>query len=89
MENEKFIKDVDVNAMVDSASDKRTANNSNVMRHSYRVLSEPEKRAMINIKDAGVGFVSMCDTIGQSRELSIAKTKMEEAVMWAVKHVTK
>ena len=26
---------------------------------------------------------------GTSRELSIAKTKAEEAVMWAVKHVTR
>jgi hypothetical protein len=29
------------------------------------------------------------DNIGQSRELSLAKIKIEEAVMWAVKHITK
>ena len=29
------------------------------------------------------------DVIGSSRELSLAKTKIEEAVMWAVKHITK
>lgn len=89
MENDKFITNVNVNEMVDSASDKRTANNANIMRHNYRVLNDDEKRAMVNIKDAGVGFVAMCDAIGSSRELSVAKTKMEEAVMWAVKHITK
>lgn len=43
---------------------------------------------MTNLKDAGVLFLAICDKVGTSRELSLAKTKMEEAVMWAVKHVT-
>ena len=30
----------------------------------------------------------LCETLGASRETSIAKTKIEEAVMWAVKHIT-
>jgi hypothetical protein len=30
----------------------------------------------------------MSDSIGQSHELSIAKTKIEESVMWAVKSIT-
>lgn len=29
------------------------------------------------------------DAIGTSRELSLAKTKMEEASLWISKHVTK
>lgn len=33
--------------------------------------------------------MNLIDSIGQSRELSLAKTKIEEAVMWAVKHVTR
>lgn len=74
---------------VDSTSDARTINNDNVMRHNYRVLSDAEKVAMTMFKDLGVEFVKACDSIGSSRELSLAKTKMEEAVMWAVKHVTK
>lgn len=77
----------EIEQFVSSTGDGRTANN--IMRHEYRVLSDAEKRAMLNIKDAGVGFVTMCDSIGTSRELSLAKTKMEEAVMWAVKHITK
>ena len=72
---------------VDSKSDDRTVNN--VMRHEYRVLSEDEKNTMQSIKDKGLEFHELIDGIGQSRELSIAKTKTEEAVMWAVKHLTK
>lgn len=71
---------------VDSTSDERVANNT--MRHKYRVLSEAEKAEMAAIKDMGLAFIEKCDGIGSSRELSLAKTKMEEAVMWAVKHVT-
>jgi hypothetical protein len=72
---------------VDSASDDRTANNA--VRHTYRVLSDAEKTQMITIKDQGAAFIETCHAIGPSRETSIAITKMEEAVMWAVKHVTK
>jgi hypothetical protein len=72
---------------VDSTSDARTINN--VMRHEYRVLSEDEKRIMREVKDFGLAFHNRIDSIGASRELSLAKTKIEEAVMWAVKHLTK
>lgn len=72
---------------VDSASDQRTVNN--VMRHEYRVLSDSEKQTMQAIKDKGLELHDLIESIGQSRELSIAKTKTEEAVMWAVKHLTK
>ena len=72
---------------VSSTSDERTVNN--VMRHAYRVLSDAEKAQMQKIKDMGLDFHNFIDSIGQSRELSLAKTKIEEAVMWAVKHVTR
>jgi hypothetical protein len=72
---------------VDSASDARTVNN--VMRHAYRVLSDDEKILMQQIKDKGLEFHDLIESIGASRELSIAKTKTEEAVMWAVKHLTR
>lgn len=61
---------------------------SNVMRHQYRILSDAEKARMQRIKDMGLDFYDLCDEIGDSRELALAKTKIEEAVMWAVKHVT-
>ena len=72
--------------MVDSTSDDRTVNN--VMRHEYRVLTEGEKQQMKYIKDLGREFHDMLGRVGASRELSIARTKIEEAVMWAVKHIT-
>jgi hypothetical protein len=72
---------------VDSKSDERTVNN--VMRHAYRVLSDIEKAAIQKLKDDGLAFHEYVESLGQSRELSIAKTKIEEAVMWAVKHITR
>ena len=71
---------------IDSASDERVKNN--VVRHEYRVLNEREKGQMRAFKDMGLAYIEMCDEMGKSRELSLAKTKMEEAVMWAVRHVT-
>lgn len=76
-------------AYVSSVSDERTANNT--MRHSYRVLSDGEKAQMQSIKDMGLSFHNLLTEIGQglsSRELALAKTRIEEAVMWAVKHIT-
>jgi hypothetical protein len=72
---------------IDSTSDRRTENN--VMRHEYRILSDPEKQQMQNIKDMGVAFYKAVHDLGETREVSLAKTKIEEAVMWAVKHITK
>jgi hypothetical protein len=73
---------------VSSASDARTINN--VMRHEYRVLTDEEKKLMLAIKDKGRelhDLIASASATG-SRELSLAKTKTEEAVMWAVKHLT-
>lgn len=72
---------------VDSTSDERIVNN--VMRHTYRVLSDDEKAQMQALKDKGLELHDLIESIGQSRELSLAKTKTEEAVMWAVKHITR
>lgn len=72
---------------VDSASDDRTVNNA--VRHTYRVLNDDEKQQMVELKDLGAAFIEKCQEIGASRELSLAITNAEQAVMWAVKHVTK
>lgn len=74
-------------AHVDSASDDRTANNA--VRHQYRVLSDDEKAQMVRIKDLGAAFIAECQKAGSSREISLAITNAEQAVMWAVKHVTR
>ncbi|NGX98067.1 MAG: hypothetical protein G4V63_23540 [Candidatus Afipia apatlaquensis] len=73
-------------ASVDSASDARTVNNT--MRHAYRILSDAEKANMQAIKDEGLKFHDLIAGMGNSREISLAKTKIEEAVMWGVKHIT-
>ncbi|MDF2140828.1 hypothetical protein [Paenirhodobacter sp. CAU 1674] len=72
--------------MINSEADNRTENNA--VRHKYRTLTDQEKAQMVAIKDLGAAFLAKCDEIGTSRELAIAKTNAEQAVMWAVKHVT-
>ena len=71
---------------------------NNVMRHNYRPLTDDERCDMEKIKDMGLAFFDLCEAIGLhgapdrapgSRELSLAKTKIEEAVMWATKHITR
>lgn len=58
------------------------------MRIKYRPLS-PEDKALMDILKVEFHDLWMrIDELGQSRELSIAKTKLEEACMWAVKHIT-
>ena len=78
---------------MESVSDERVTNN--VMRHEYKGLDDAEKKQMQAVKDAGLEFhnlvtnIGLCDVNpGGSRELALAKTKIEEAVMWAVKHIT-
>lgn len=58
------------------------------VRREHRELHPTEKAAVSAVKDLGAKLVDICDTLGSSRELSIAKTRAEEAVMWAVKHIT-
>lgn len=72
---------------VDSQSDERVINN--VMRHQYRVLSDDEKLKMQTLKDKGLELFNLIELCGQSRELDLAKIKVEESIMWAVKHLTK
>lgn len=71
---------------VDSASDDRIVNN--VMRHQYRVLNDAEKATIVAVKDRGVELLALIKSLGASQELSIAAIRTEEAVMWAVKHIT-
>lgn len=81
--------------VINSESDDRTANNG--VRHQYRVLTDNEKVDMVAIKDAGAAFLEHIDAVashyppgaGPGRELALARTKIEEAVMWAVKGITK
>lgn len=71
---------------ISSEKDERITNN--IMRHQYRVLNDAEKAQMMQVKDLGLLFDKLISTLGSKREYSIAKTKIEEAVMWAVKGIT-
>ena len=80
---------------IDSASDARTANNA--VRHQYRVLSDAEKANMVRVKDLGAAFIALLHEVGgtdpngdrfASRDLSLANTHAEDAVMRAVRHIT-
>lgn len=82
---------------IDSASDERVANNppeqsevpGDPMRLQYRLLSDAEKAAMGQIKRLHEDVWRAIDALGGSRELSLAKTALEESCMWAVKHITR
>lgn len=60
----------------------------NTMRQAYRQLSDAEKANMATIKAMGLSLHDFIGSLGNSREISLAKTKVEEAVMWAVKGIT-
>lgn len=72
--------------MILSTSDDRTVNN--VMRHEYKILDDIQKAQMQKVKDDALAFWELIDSIGSSRELSLAKTKIEESVFWSIKHIT-
>ena len=68
---------------VESTSDARAD-----VRKDYRVLTDEEKAQVAAVKDAGDLLLQQVEATGPSREASIARTKIEEAVMWAVKGIT-
>lgn len=63
--------------------------NEDVMRMQYRALNADEQAQMVAVKGNAASLYGFLGTLGDSRELSLAKTKLEEAVMWATKHITK
>lgn len=66
---------------------------SDIFRPQYRELSIEEKERLDSLKtkalDLLVTFNVDQDMKGKDRETSVAITKLEEAVMWAVKGLTK
>ncbi len=59
------------------------------VRSEYRELHTDEKKQIANIKELGQAFIDLCNEQGKSRELSLAITNMEMAVMWATKYITR
>jgi hypothetical protein len=73
----------------------------NVFRKQYRPLNDAEKAYLEALKDKAQELYDLLEqgpnglpgptgAVGRtSRELSLAKTNLEQAVMWAVKDVTR
>ncbi len=64
-----------------------------VMKTQYRELNDLEKSDMLNTKKLGEVFYNFIEEVrvrggGDPRGLALAKTKIEEAVMWATKAIT-
>lgn len=58
-------------------------------RSKYRELSDAEKQGLEAIKSAASAYHDALQQHGApGRELSLAITKIEESVMWAVKGIT-
>ena len=68
--------------------DTNKVSNPDVMRMQYRPLTAVEQAQMVAVKGNAASLYGFFCTLGNSRELSLAKTKLEEAVMWATKHIT-
>lgn len=59
------------------------------IRPVYKDLSDEQKTKVSQLKEAGVNLHRLISSCPPSREASLAKTKLEESIMWAVKGVTK
>ena len=57
-------------------------------RPRYRKLESHEMQMSDDIKQAADDLCSLIEALPQSRETSLAITKLEEAVMWAIKGLT-
>jgi hypothetical protein len=70
-----------------------TPKSENIFRQEYRDLSDDEKKSLDTIKDKANELLSYFPREENmkpiNREVSLAITKLEEAVMWVVKGITK
>jgi hypothetical protein len=61
---------------------------SDPMRMNYRALSGAEKAQMEQLKIQAQELHDYISSLGASRESAVSLTRLEECVMWAVKHLT-
>lgn len=58
----------------------------------HRILNESEKMTMSSVKDHGERFMEVLIVLENKNptlEIQQAKFRLQEAIMWAVKHVTR
>lgn len=63
----------------------------NVFRKAYRELTDEEKAQLESLKTAAETLYDLFEVKSeapQPREIALAKTNLEQAVMWAVKAIT-
>lgn len=60
------------------------------MTPEFKMLSDQDMNDIKEAQALGQAFMDKLEALGgNTRELALAKTKIEEAVMWTVKHITK
>lgn len=64
---------------------------TDTFRKEYKPLTEGQKEMMIKVKALAEELEALfneANTPNIGREIALAKTKLEEAIMWAIKGIT-
>lgn len=56
-------------------------------RNDLRPLSREQQLLLTELQSLEADFCALCARIGNSRELSLAVTNMQQAAMWAARYV--
>jgi hypothetical protein len=62
---------------------------SSVVRQAMRLLSGDDADKIMKIREATTALIATFRAIGQSREIEAAIMNAEQAMMWAMKHITR
>ena len=57
------------------------------LRNLQVPVSKEQSLLLTELQSLESDFIVLCGRIGKSRELSLAVTNMEQAAMWAARHV--
>jgi hypothetical protein len=61
---------------------------ADTFRGEYRALSPLERALVVSIKERAIEIEALIEGVTEPRYRALAKTALEEAVMWAVKGIT-